>query len=239
MIYPDFDLSVLDQADGLGRFAMAERRQVIGADQLQGANGVILLNPFLSRESLSESDHLLAACRFGVGYDKVDVDACTDADVAFFITGGAVDRPVAEATVGWMIGLSHHVRIKDRLTREGRWDDRKDFMGSELRDRTLGIIGFGGIARELVRLLSSFGMERPLIYDPYIDSEAARKAGVEKVELNALLKESDFVSIHCPLTEATRNLISERELSLMKPSAYLINTARGTIVNEDDLREAL
>lgn len=100
LIYPDFDLSVLDQADGLGRFAMAERRQVIGADQLQGANGVILLNPFLSRESLSESDHLLAACRFGVDYDKVDVDACTDADVAFFITGGAVDRPVAEATVG-------------------------------------------------------------------------------------------------------------------------------------------
>jgi len=239
LIYPDFDLSVLDRTDGLAHFPMSECREEIGADQLRGANGVILLNPSLTHKSLSESDDLLAACRFGVGYEKVDVDACTNADVAFCITRGAVDRPVAEATVGWMIGLSHHVRTKDRLAREGRWNDRKSFMGTELRDRILGIIGFGGIARELVRLLSSFGMKRPLIYDPFVDAETAKIAGVTKVELDELLKESDFISIHCPLSAETKNLISSHELSLMKPTAYLLNTARGSIVNEDDLHEAL
>jgi phosphoglycerate dehydrogenase-like enzyme len=169
----------------------------------------------------------------------VDVAACTDADVLVCITVGAVDRPVAEATVGWMIGLTHHMRVKDRLVREGQWDVRSQYMGSELRDRTLGVIGLGGIARKLLELLGGWGMKPPIAYDPYIDQGLADKLGVQPVKLDELMRASDFVSIHCPLTEKTRGLVGRRELALMKPHAYLINTARGGIVDEDALYDAL
>jgi phosphoglycerate dehydrogenase-like enzyme len=182
---------------------------------------------------------LLAVGRFGVGYDAVDVDACTLADVLVFITAGAVDRSVAEATVGWMIALAHHVRVKDNLVRTGRWDERSRYMGRELRDRTLGVVGLGGIGRATVGLLSGFGMRTPLAFDPHIDARAALAAGARKVALDELLAESDFVSIHCPLSVQTRGLIGARELALMKPDAYLINTARGGIVDEDALHDAL
>ena len=106
----------------------------------------------------------MAIGRFGVGYDSVDVEACTQADVAVIIAAGAVDHSVAEATVGWMIALGHHLRVKDRLVRTGRWDERSQYMGLELRDRVLGVIGLGGIGRAVIELLRPFGMQPPLAY---------------------------------------------------------------------------
>jgi phosphoglycerate dehydrogenase-like enzyme len=129
--------------------------------------------------------------------------------------------------------------IKDRLVRTGKWDDRSRYMGRELRDRTLGVVGLGGIARKLLELLTNWGMNQPVAFDPFVDPVAAANLGVRLVELDELMRTSDFVSIHCPLTEKTRGLIGRRELSLMKPDAYLINTARGGIVDEDALHEAL
>jgi phosphoglycerate dehydrogenase-like enzyme len=170
-----------------------------------------------------------------VGYDSVDVAACTAADVVLFITAGAVDHSVAEATVGWMLALTHQVRIKDTLVREGRWDNRSHFMGSELRDRTLGIVGFGGIGRAVLKVLSGFSMNVPLVFDPFVPASVIAESGAKAVSLDELLTQSDFVSLHCPLNEKTRNLIGARELSLMKPTAYLLNTARGGIVEEEAL----
>ena len=109
----------------------------IGADQLAGAHGVDRADAVGDGPDRPGGRDLLAIGRFGVGYDAVDVAACTEADVVVFITAGAVDRSVAEATVGWMIALTHHVRIKDMLVRTGRWDERSRYMGRELRDRTL------------------------------------------------------------------------------------------------------
>jgi phosphoglycerate dehydrogenase-like enzyme len=123
--------------------------------------------------------------------------------------------------------------------RAGQWDERSKYMGSELRDHTLGVIGLGGIARKLIELLRGFGMNQPLAFDPFVSADAATKLGVKLVSLDELLRQSDFVSIHCPLTEKTRGLIGARELSLMKPSAFLMNTARGGIVDEDPLFDAL
>jgi phosphoglycerate dehydrogenase-like enzyme len=211
----------------------------IASYQLKDANGVVVLTPRVTAASLAENPDLLAIGRFGVGYDSVDVNACTDADVLLFIAAGAVDRPVAEATVGWMLALTHHVRTKDRLVRASEWDDRSKYMGSELRDRTLGVVGFGGIGKALVKLLAGFGMKPPLAYDPFVKPEDAARLGVTLVPLDKLLYESDFVSIHCPLNDHTRDLIGARELGMMKPTAYLINTARGGIVDEAALDEVL
>jgi phosphoglycerate dehydrogenase-like enzyme len=237
--YQDLGLSVLDGEPRIRRRVFAEHRPAIGPDQLAGAQGVIVLTPAVTAESVSQAQDLLAVGRFGVGYDAVDVAACTAAGVAVFITAGAVDRPVAEATVGWMIALAHHVLVKDRLVRTGRWDDRPRYMGAELRDRTLGVIGLGRIARETLRLLSGFGMRPPVAYDPFVPGFAAAELGVRLVSLEELLGQADFVSLHCPLNEHTRGLLGPRELALMKPGAYLINTARGGIVDEQALYEAL
>jgi len=236
--YRDIGLALFE-GTGVDVRPFAEHRLEIGADQLAGVNAVIVLSPRVTAASLAHAADLLAIGRFGVGYDSVDVAACTAADVLLFIAAGAVDRPVAEATIGWMIALSHNMRIKDLLVREGRWDERSRFMGSELRDRTLGVIGFGGIGRELVRLLAGFGMNPPLVYDPFVAPTAVTGAAARPVELDELLTQSDFISIHCPLNDQTRNLISTRELGLMKSSAYLINTARGGIVDESALESAL
>ena len=235
--YPDIGLSTFDARDRIAWSKFAEHRPSIGPDQIGDANGVVVLTPSVTADSVSSSENLLAIGRFGVGYDAVDVAACTRADVAVFITAGAVDRSVAEATIGWMIALTHQMRMKDRLVREGRWDDRSRFMGRELRDRTFGAVGFGGIGRAAVGLLRGFGMRPPLVFDPFLDPRTAE--GIRPVSLDELLTEADFVSIHCPLTEQTRGLIGRRELALMKPDAYLINTARGGIVDEDALFETL
>src|SRR6185295_3152514 len=216
-----------------------EHRKEIGADQIGDAQGVIVLTPTVTATTVSNADNLLVMARFGVGYDSVDVKACTAADVLVTITTGAVDRPVAEATIGWMIALSHNFHVKDKLVRTGQWDERSKYMGRELRDRTLSVIGLGGIARKTIELLRGFGMKQPLAFDPFIDQDAAARLDVRLVTLEELLREADFVSIHCPLTETTRGLIKARELALMKPGAYLLNTARGGIVDEGALYEAL
>jgi phosphoglycerate dehydrogenase-like enzyme len=138
-----------------------------------------------------------------------------------------------------MIGLSHHMLVKDRLVRDAGWDERSRYMGCELRERTLGVVGLGGIARKLVELLSTWGMNQPLAFDPFIDAAVAARLGVRLVTLDELLTKSDFISVHCPLTDGTRGLIGAREIGLMRPSAYLINSARGGIVDEDALYDAL
>lgn len=233
--YRDIGLDVLHDVAGVEVGAFHEHLPEITPEQLNDANGAIVLTPRVTAHSLSQSENLLALARFGVGYDSVDVAACTAADVVLLISAGAVDRSVAEATVAWMLALTHHLRIKDRLLREGRWGERSQYMGCELRERTLGVIGLGGIGKALVQLLASFGMKTPLVFDPFQTAELVAEAGARKVELDELLTVADFVSIHCPLNEKTANLLGARELALMKPNAYLINTARGGIVDEDAL----
>ena len=237
--FQDIGLSVLEADERIQFHFFDAHKSEIGSDQLGDAEGVIVLTPSVTRKTLDSASRLLAIGRFGVGYDAVDVQACTDSDVLLYITAGAVDRSVAEATVGWMIALTHHLRTKDILVREGRWDDRSHYMGGELRDRTLGVIGLGGIAKATIDLLGAFGMNQPLAFDPFSTPEAAAEVGVRLVDLPELLAESDFLSIHCPLTDQTRGLLGATELAKMKQGAFLINTARGGIVDEDALYRAL
>ena len=237
--FKDMGLCVFEEYPLVESFVLSETRPEIGSDQLVEANGMVVFGGKVTSETVANAGDLLVLSRIGVGYDSVDVEACTENDVALLIAAGAVDRSVAEATVGWLIALTHHIKAKDRLVRTGAWDDRTMFHGIELRDRTLGVVGLGGIARETIRLLSVFGMNQPLAFDPYLEPAAAAQAGVEQVDLDALMRRADFISIHCPLTEETRDLIGQRQLELMKPEAYLVNTARGGIINEDALYEVL
>jgi phosphoglycerate dehydrogenase-like enzyme len=237
--FPDLGLSVFDAVPEMQYYRLDRFESQITADQLRDMQGVVVLTPAVTAETLAQAENLLAVGRFGVGYDADDVSACTAADVVAFITSGAVDHSVAEGTVAWMLALTHQVRAKDALVRTGRWDDRSKYMGCELRDRTFGAVGFGGIARATVKMLQAFQMKPPLAFDPFLDSVAAERYGVRLVGLKELLSQADFVSIHCPLTANTQGLIGHQELAMMKPGSYLINTARGGIVDEVALGEAL
>ncbi len=238
-VYPDFDLGQLERERGIALTTFEEHRDEIAPEQLAGLNGVVVLSPCVTPHSLAQSQQLLAISRFGVGYNSVDVAACTDNDVALCITSGAVDRPVAEATVGWMFALSYQMRAKDRLFREARWNERGSIMGSGLHGKTVGIVGFGGIGRTVLEMVRGLGMKPPLVYDPVIDPDIISKLGGEPVTLPDLMMRSNFVTVHCPLNEHTANLISAIELELMKPNAFILNTARGGIINEDALFVAL
>ncbi len=237
--FKDIGTGLLDAQPGLDYGFIEKRTSPIQPVTIRDYDAIVSLAPPYTAESFQGVDRLIVISRFGVGYDMVDVDACTEADILLCITSGAVDIPMAEATVSWMLALSHRVLLKDRLLRESRWGDKANAMGTELRDRTLGIIGLGGIGKTLVKVLSAFGMNQPLAFDPFVSDVDAEKSGVKLVALEELLQESDFVSIHCPLTEGTRSLLGAEQLALMKPEAFLINTARGGIVEETALIDAL
>ena len=162
--YSDSGLDTFEGHDHIVVSRVSEYRGEIAPDQLAGYHAALVLTPKVTANSLAGCEELLAISRFGVGYDSVDVAACTANNVLVTITPGAVDRPVAEATIGWMLALTHRMLQKDRLVRTGRWDARSQYMGCELRDRTLGVIGLGGIGRQLVQLLQGFGMCRPIAF---------------------------------------------------------------------------
>ena len=237
--YADFGLDTFEGHDHIVISKFSDHRPEITPDQLAGNHAALVLTPKVTADSLVSCENLLVISRFGVGYDSVDVAACTANNVLVTITPGAVDRPVAEATIAWMLALTHRVLQKDRLVRSGCWNDRSQYMGCELRERTLGVIGLGGIGRKLVELLKGFGMRQPIAYDPFAPPEVFVESGVKRVELDELLQTADFVSLHCPLNEQTRGLIGAEQLALMRPEAYFLNLARGGIVDEDALYDAL
>ncbi len=237
--YSDFGLGTFEGHEHIVVSQLSEYRHEIAPDQLAGHHAALVLSPKVTANSLADCEELLVISRFGVGYDSVDVEACSAKDVLLTITPGAVDRPVAEAAVGWMLALSHRMLQKDRLVRKGLWDDRSQYLGCELRDRTLGVVGFGRIGRKLVSLLQGFGMSQPIAYDPYVSAQEMTDLGVRAVGLEELLSEADFVSLHCPLHAETRGLIGAEQLRLMKPEAFLLNLARGGIVDEEALYHAL
>ncbi len=238
LAFPDIGLSSIQGAAIETRF-LPEYKAEYTPDQLQNADALLSLKPKVSAASLDGIEGLCAIGRFGVGYDNIDLPACTEHDIAVYITRNGVIRPVASSIVTLVLALSHNLVGKDRLIRRGDWAASTRRIGKEPRGRVVGTIGFGNIAREAVRLLKALEIGRFLTHDPFANTADAAGMGVEVVPLDELLAESDYVLINCPLTEATRKLIGERELNRMKPDAVLINTARGPIVDEAALARAL
>jgi D-3-phosphoglycerate dehydrogenase len=209
----------------------------ISARSAAGLDALCVMVGRVTRATLSEGWLRLIA-RFGVGYDSVDVPACTEAGTLLTITPDGVRRPVATTVITFILALAQKLLVKDRLTREGKWDERLQHIGMGLSGRTLGAIGMGNIGADVFRLAAPFGM-RHLACDPYANEALARELRVELVDFETLLRSSDFVCVMCPLDAKTRGLVGRRELALMKPTAYLVNTARGPIVDEAALHEAL
>jgi len=214
---------------------MSESKREVTSHQLRDYDAVITLGVRYTAATLRTVERLAVIARWGVGYDMIDVPACTRANVLLAITTDAVRRPVAEAILTLFLALARKLPAKDKLVRTGRWDLRGQLPGIGLRGKTVGSVGLGNIGAEMFRLLHPFGLARRLAFDPYVDKRKALELGVELVDLPNLFRESDFIAINCPLTEETRGMINADLLSLMKPTAYLVNTARGPIVNEADL----
>jgi phosphoglycerate dehydrogenase-like enzyme len=239
LAFADISLSLLENVPGLTYGFVSEYCHEYRPDQLRHYDVLISLKPRITAESLRGVERLCAIGRCGVGYDNVDLDACTESGIAVYITPGGVVRPVAESIVLLVLALSHNLLSKDRLVRKGRWAESTRPLGREPRGRIVGTIGLGNIASETIRLLKPFDVARFLAFDPYIQPERATRLGVESVPLDELLRQSDFVLVNCPLTPQTRGLMSAREFALMKPDSVFVNTARGAIVDQTALIDAL
>jgi phosphoglycerate dehydrogenase-like enzyme len=181
---------------------------------------------------------LRVIARHGVGYDTVDVAAMTRAGVLVTNTPSSMPRPVATTALTFVLALAGKLFLKDRLTRSGRWHERMDNMGVGLTGRTLGVIGAGRIGQEILRMARSFDLKL-IAADPFANDIELGYVGARKVELADLLREADFIVVCCLLNERTRHLIGAKEFALMRPSALFINVARGPIVDEPALIEAL
>ena len=192
---------------------------------------------YISRRAIFEAEKLRGIIAYGVGVDHIDVAAATEKKVYVVNTPGVNSISVAEYAVGLMLSLARKIPQQNISVKAGKWL-RWELMGNELFGKTLGIVGLGQVGTHLANLGKAFGM-RVLSFTRHPSKERAEKWGVEFVDLSTLLKASDFVVICCALTDETRGMIGEKEIALMKSSAYLINVARGQIVDEQALIKAI
>lgn len=238
--YPSFDLEPLLKAPGVDVVYVDAIDGEMPAEGLAGCDALILLVPRFTAASVPADGKLAVVARFGVGYDSVDVPACTESGIAVVITPDGVRRPVAVSILTYILALSQRLLIKDRLCRQGPdgWAKRSDFMGEGLIGKTLGQLGMGNIGAEVFRLAQPFGMKL-IAHDPYQDAKVAADLGVELVGIEELFRRSDFLSVSVPLSDSTRHIVGEHYLGMMKPTAYVINTARGPVVDQVALHRAL
>lgn len=191
----------------------------------------------LTRDIIESAGRLRFIGRAGVGIDNVDLEAATKKGIIVMNAPGGNTVSTCELTFALMLALARKIPFAYNSLRSDKWE-RSLFKGEELYLKTLGIIGLGRIGKEIAKRAMAFGME-VTAYDPFLSTEAAESLGIRPVDLEELLKVSDFVTIHTPLNEETRNLISTKEISRMKPTAFLLNCARGGIVDEKALYKAL
>lgn len=204
---------------------------------LIGVDALLLRPGIISKRVIDATHKLKIIAVHGAGVDQVNIQAATEKGVFVTNVPGGNANAVAELTFGLILSVIRRISRADRLVREGKWGEAR-FLGTELRGKTMGVIGLGRVGSRVAKIAKAFGM-KILTYDPYISQEKAGKVGAKSVNLKPLLKESDVVTIHVPLTEETKSMIGKEQLRSMKKSAILINMARGAIVDETALYEGL
>ena len=207
--------------------------------QFPQVHGVILGLTRFGRAELAAAPGLQVVSRIGVGYDAVDIPAMSESRIPVMVANKSNDLTVAEHTIHALLALAKRCHELNALVKEGRWLERMSYLPSEIYGRELLVIGYGRIGVRVAAMAQALGMG-VRVYDPYVSEQTLAKAGFERVaDLDQALERADFVSLHCPKTEETLGMIGEARLARFKPGAYLINTARGGIVDEAALYRAL
>lgn len=191
----------------------------------------------INKKAIDRAQKLKIIGRAGVGVDNIDIECATKRGIVVLNTPDVNTTSACEHTIALMLTLSRNISLGDQSIKIGNWN-RNELVGTELRSKTIGIIGMGKIGRELMKRCLSFDM-KILAYDPYVNKDLIESENVVLVSLDELFSNSDFISTHIPLNDNTRDLINKESFSLMKPNVRIINVARGGIINEQDLADAL
>jgi len=235
--------------DGLEAAAMAELRRSAEVDAIEAdAKQLLDLIPNyealivrsrtkVTAEVIGRGTKLRVIGRAGTGVDNIDVRAATARRISVVNAPTASTISVAELAIGHMISLARHLPEADRTMKDGKWE-KKRFEGTELHDKVLGLLGSGRIGAEVAKRAHAFGMD-VIAYDPYLLPKAAEERGIRLVSLEELLRESDFLSVHAALTPETKAMIGPAQLRAMKRTAFLVNCARGEILQETAVAKAL
>lgn len=232
-------LNVLSEHGGLSIEVITDPGADIPVDKVEKSDAILVRYGILSAAQIENADRLCVVSRHGVGCDNLPVDALSARGIPVTIVGPANAISVAEQTMAMVLSLSKKIAQYDEAVRNGNWSIRDGLAISELAGKTLLLLGFGHIGKAVATRARAFDMD-VLIYDPFVSADAATEAGVGKIDdWRAVLGRVDVLSLHLPLSSETRNIINAEELSLMKPTAMLINVARGGLVNESALHEAL
>lgn len=203
--------------------------------ELPGAAAVVAGLEKYDRATLESAPELKVISRYGVGYDKVDLAAAREKGIAVTITAGANENSVADLAVSLMLACARNIPLMSDSVKKGAVNRP---LGLEMWHKTLGVVGVGRIGKGVIRRAKGFGMEI-LCYDMYQDLEFAKQYDAKFVDLDTLLGKSDFITLHTPYNEQTKNMISTGQFSRMKQNAVLVNTARGGLIDEDALYHAL
>lgn len=234
-------LEVLREAQGITFDAPGKLSRADLLEQVKQAHALIIRSGVrVDAEVFEAAPRLKCVARAGVGVDNVDLEEATRRGVIVMNTPGGNTTATVEYTLALMLALARHIPQAHASLEAGRWD-RKAFMGTELRGKTLGIVGFGRIGSGVARRARAFEM-RVVAYDPFCDGRMTARAaeiGVEMTDLETLFADSDFISLHAALTESSRGMINRQSLARMKKGVRIINAARGALIVEDDLAEAI
>jgi len=215
---------------------IATRSGVCPADSLRGLDALVMSGGSIDGSSIDGNDQLAVVCRWGVGYDSVNLAECAERGVLVTNAPEGVKRSMAHSAMAFVLALAHRIVDQDRAMRSGnKWATKHQFVGTGLVGKTLGVIGLGNIGSEILRVASVFECD-VIGHDPYADLSVGP---VTRVELDDLMARSDYIIIQCALTPETRGMISRERIAMMKPTAFLVNTARGPVVDETALCEAL
>jgi D-3-phosphoglycerate dehydrogenase len=202
------------------------------------ADGVLLDQAPMPAKVIENMTKCKVVSRYGVGYDNVDVEACTKKKIYVANVPDYCMEDVSDHAMALFFSCVRRITLRDKQVRQGGWNmDRSGIY--RIKDKVFALIGFGNISRCLMRKLSGLGLKKVLVYDPYVSKEIIESLGAQKADLEMALAQADYISLHVPVTPETKGIINKKAFSLMKNSAILINTARGPLIEEEALIDAL
>ena len=210
-----------------------------GLRALSNADGVLVNTFAMTADVIHGLSQCKVISRYGVGVDNVDVPAASSAGIWVARVPDYGYEEVSDHALALLFACIRNIVYVDKRIREGGWNLKDEYRSFRVAGRTLGIVGFGLIGRTLFRKVRGLGLAKIFVYDPFVSDEAVREAGAEPSALATLLAESDYVSVHVPLSNESRGMIDKKHIALMKPTAILVNTSRGGVVSEAALADAL